>query len=115
MSSNADMNFNLPDGLTDYLGRLDAFIEAEIRPLEQVDDNIRFFDHRREWARTDFDRGGLPRPEWEALLQRAKDLADKAGHYRYAFAEEIWRRRRFGFVDGSHSRAFRGQRYWLAQ
>ncbi len=25
------------------------------------DDNIRFFDHRREWARTDFDNGGVPR------------------------------------------------------
>jgi acyl-CoA dehydrogenase len=96
MSSNTDMNFNLPDGLTDYLGRLDAFIDAEIRPLERADDNIRFFDHRREWARTDFDRGGLPRPEWEALLQRAKDLADKAGHYRFALP------RKYGGADGSN-------------
>src|SRR5579863_2024763 len=96
MSSNADMNFNLPDGLTDYLARLDAFIEAEIRPLEQADDNARFFDHRREWARTDFDHGGLPQPEWEALLQLAKDLADKAGHYRFALS------RKYGGADGSN-------------
>ena len=95
MSSNADMNFNLPEELTDYLDRLDAFIEADIRPLERADDNIRFFDHRREWARTDFDRGGLPRPEWEALLAAREDLADKAGHYRFALP------RKYGGDDGS--------------
>ena len=49
---------------------LDAFIEREIRPLEREDDNIRFFDHRREHARTDLDNGGLPRHEWEELLGR---------------------------------------------
>ena len=95
MPSNADMNFDLPRGLTDYLGRLDAFIEAEIRPLEAADDNIRFFDHRREWARTDFEHGGLPRPEWEALLRQAKNLADKAGHYRFALPKK------YGGSDGS--------------
>ncbi len=95
MSSNMDMNFDLPSGLTAYLEQLDAFIEANIRPLERADDNIRFFDHRREWARTDFDRGGLPRPEWEALLQRAKRLADAAGHYRFALP------RKYGGSDGS--------------
>jgi len=89
------MNFNLPSGLTEYLNRLDAFIEAEIRPLENADDNIRFFDHRREWARTDFERGGLPRPDWEALLRRARDLADQAGHYRFALPKK------YGGRDGS--------------
>ena len=49
------MDFTLPAELTAYLAELDAFIEAEIRPLEQADDNIRFFDHRREHARTDWD------------------------------------------------------------
>jgi acyl-CoA dehydrogenase len=93
--SNADMNFDLPRGLTDYLGRLDAFIEAEIRPLEGADDNTRFFDHRRESARTDFEHGGLPRPEWEALLRRVKNLADKAGHYRFALPKK------YGGSDGS--------------
>ena len=66
------MDFNIPQDIADYLTVLDQFIEDEIRPLEQQDDNIRFFDHRREWARTDFDNGGLPRPEWEALLKEAK-------------------------------------------
>jgi acyl-CoA dehydrogenase len=95
LPSNADMNFDLPRALTDYLGRLDAFIDAEIRPLEAADDNIRFFDHRREWARTDFEHGGLPRPEWEALLRQAKNLADKAGHYRFALPKK------YGGSDGS--------------
>ena len=55
------MDFNLPPDLVAYLAELDAFIEAEIKPIEQRDDNIRFFDHRREHARTDWDRDGLPR------------------------------------------------------
>ena len=66
------MDFNLPADLTAYLDELDRFIASEIKPLEEADDNIRFFDHRREWARTDFDKGGLPRHEWEALLRKAK-------------------------------------------
>ena len=66
------MDFNLPQGLVDYLAELDRFIEAEIKPLEERDDNIRFFDHRREHARTDWDAGGLPRREWEELLREAR-------------------------------------------
>ncbi len=79
------MDFDIPADLVDYLAELDDFIETQIRPLERQDDNIRFFDHRREDARTDWDRGGLPNPQWEALLARARQLADAAGHYRYAF------------------------------
>ena len=54
------MDFELPADLEEYLVELDDFIEREIKPLEQENDNIRFFDHRREDARTDWDRGGLP-------------------------------------------------------
>ena len=115
MPSNADMNFDLPSGLLDYLAELDAFIDAEIRPLEQADDNIRFFDHRREWARTDFEHGGLPRREWEALLRRAKNLADKAGHYRFALPGKYGGQGRFGLVDGGDPRTFRQQRPRPAQ
>ena len=42
------MDFNIPQDIADYLTVLDQFIEDEIRPLEQQDDNIRFFDHLRE-------------------------------------------------------------------
>ncbi len=90
------MDFSLPTELTAYLDELDGFIEAEIKPLEQADDNIRFFDHRREWARTDFDNGGLPRQEWEELLRKAKDRADAAGHLRFAIPK------RYGGKDGSN-------------
>ena len=57
----------IPQSLQDYLDELDDFIEREIKPLEEQDDNIRFFDHRREWARTDWDNGGTPREEWEEI------------------------------------------------
>ena len=90
------MDFNIPQDLQDYLKELDAFIEAEIKPLEQQDDNIRFFDHRREWARTDFENGGLPRPEWEDLLRQAKRRADKAGHFRFGLPAE------YGGQNGSN-------------
>jgi len=83
------MNFDLPDGLPEYLAELDHFIDTVIKPLEQEGDNIRFFDHRREHARTDWDNQGLPRPEWEALLKRAQDLADAAGHFRFAWPESL--------------------------
>ena len=90
------MNFEIPVELSDYLAILDAFIEEEIKPLEQQDDNIRFFDHRREWARTDFENGGLPRPEWEDLMREAKQRADKAGHFRFGLPEE------YGGQNGSN-------------
>ena len=90
------MDFEIPSELQRYLIELDEFIEREIHPLEQQDDNIRFFDHRREDARTDWDRGGLPSEEWEALLFRARRLADEAGHYRYPFPKE------YGGRDGSN-------------
>jgi alkylation response protein AidB-like acyl-CoA dehydrogenase len=79
------MDFAIPQDIQDYLDELDAFIEAEIKPLEQQDDNVRFFDHRREHARTDWDNQGLPRKEWEELLAEARRRADAAGHLRYAW------------------------------
>lgn len=90
------MNFELPEDLAAYLDELDGFIEAEIRPLEEVDDNLRFFDHRREDSRTDWERGGLPNAQWEELLAEARRRADAAGHYRYPFPAE------FGGRDGSN-------------
>src|SRR5579872_5383747 len=83
------MDFSIPKEITELLGRIDDFIDREIKPLQAQDDNERFFDHRREWARTDFDKGGLPRPEWEALLEKAKALADKAGFFRFSLPTEF--------------------------
>ena len=83
------MDFALPQDLVDYLAELDTFIEEKIKPLEQADDNIRFFDHRREHARTDWDRNGLPRQEWEDLLAKARQIADEGGHLRFAWPTEM--------------------------
>lgn len=82
------MDFDIPQDLQDYLAELDEFIEKEIKPLEQQDDNIRFFDYRREDARTDWDRDGRPNEVWEALLHKARRIADAAGHYRYPLSSE---------------------------
>lgn len=90
------MNFDIDQELVDYLAELDRFIDEVILPLQMADDNNRFFDHRREDARTDWERGGLPNEEWEQLLHQAKRLADAAGHYRYAVPAE------YGGRDGSN-------------
>src|SRR5213076_2232699 len=44
----------------------------------------------------DWDRGGLPSREWEALLAESRRRADAAGHYRYAFPKE------YGGSDGTN-------------
>ena len=90
------MNFDIPKEISDYLIEVDKFIDEVIKPLENKDDNIRFFDHRREDARTDWERGGLPNEEWEALIEESKRLADEAGHYRYALPKE------YGGKDGTN-------------
>ena len=90
------MDFQLPADLTDFLQKIDDFIEREIKPLEQENDNIRFLDHRREDARTDWDRGGLPNAEWEELMREARRRSDKAGIYRYVFPK------RLGGMDGTN-------------
>ncbi|MEP0189684.1 MAG: acyl-CoA dehydrogenase family protein [Erythrobacter sp.] len=90
------MDFAIPADLQAYLNELDAFIADEIKPLEQADDNIRFFDHRREDARTDWEREGLPNEEWEALLGEAISRADAAGHWRYSSPKK------YGGKDGSN-------------
>ena len=90
------MNFDIPRDIAAYLLELDEFIEREIKPLENSNDNIRFFDHRREDARTDWERGGLPNEEWEQLLFKARTLADKAGHYRYPLPKQ------YGGKDGTN-------------
>ncbi len=90
------MNFDIPEDIQNTLSELDAFIEREIMPLQHQNDNDRFFDHRREDARTDWDRGGLPNEEWEELLFEARRRADAAGHFRYPLPKE------YGGQDGTN-------------
>jgi acyl-CoA dehydrogenase len=86
----------LPAQITDLLREIDDFIAREIRPLEEAGDNVRFFDHRREHARTDFESGGVPSAEWEALLEEMVERADRAGLWRFGLPREL------GGRDGSN-------------
>ncbi|KAK5131351.1 hypothetical protein LTR08_001017 [Meristemomyces frigidus] len=104
--ASSDMNFDIPPALVEHLARLDAFIAREITPLQNQDDNNRFFDHRREHARTDWDRGGLPREDWEELLGEAVRRADKAGFWRFSLPQQEY--------GGQNVESGRGSNLWMA-
>ena len=76
------------------LTQIDEFIERELVPLQ--DAHPQFFDYRREFARTDLERGGAPTREWEELLVEMMRRADTAGLYRFALPAEL------GGSDGSN-------------
>jgi acyl-CoA dehydrogenase len=78
------MDFEIPPQIQSTLDALDEFIEREIRPLEAENDNVRFFDHRREYSRTDFEADGIPRDDWEQLLAAMRP----AGRARRARCEQ---------------------------
>ena len=90
------MDFDIPTDIQATLDALDAFIEQEIAPLQAQDDNERFFDHRREWARTDFENDGVPRADWEELLGEMRRRSNAAGWLRLALPPE------FGGRDASN-------------
>ncbi|MGV0625583.1 acyl-CoA dehydrogenase family protein [Mycolicibacter minnesotensis] len=81
------MDFTLPDHLPGLLAEMDDFIEREIAPLQA--DHIQYFDHRREFARTDVEAGGIPRREWEDLLDEMRRRADAAGWLRYGLPSSL--------------------------
>jgi len=81
------MDFTIPADIQRKLDELDDFIEREIKPLER--EHMQFFDHRREYARTDWEHGGVPRREWELLLGEMRRRADAAGHLRYALPKSL--------------------------
>jgi acyl-CoA dehydrogenase len=84
----------LPDEITEFIARLDDFIEREIDPLER--EHPEYFDHRREWARTDWEHDGVHRREWLELLAEARRRADAAGVYRYSLPSSM------GGLDGTN-------------
>ena len=69
------MDFTLPEHLPALLAEMDAFIDAEIKPLER--ENMQYFDRRREFARTDLDKGGIPNRDWEDLLDEMRRRHDR--------------------------------------
>ena len=80
---------DIPGGIAATLAALDDFIAAQIRPLEEQGANARFFDHRREWARTDYERDGVPSREWEELVTEMRRRADAAGWLRWGLPERM--------------------------
>nr|WP_235948000.1 acyl-CoA dehydrogenase family protein [Candidatus Frankia alpina] len=75
------MDISLPEDVTAFIAELDRFIDAQIKPIEE--EHPEYFDHRREFTRTDLDRGGIPSARWREIMHEARVLADKAGFYRY--------------------------------
>jgi len=74
--------------LAGLIADIDDFIERELVPLEAEDDNARFFDHRREFERTDWSRDGQPSAAWEALLGEARRRSRQAGFLGLALPAE---------------------------
>ena len=83
------MDFTIPTDIQNKLIELDRFIETEILPLELADDNQRFFDHRREHSRTNWENDGQPREEWEELLSEMRRRSDSAGHLRFGLPKDM--------------------------
>jgi alkylation response protein AidB-like acyl-CoA dehydrogenase len=83
------LDFTIPTDIQNKLIELDQFIETEILPLELADDNQRFFDHRREHSRTNWDNDGQPREEWEELLSEMRRRSDAAGHLRFGLPKDM--------------------------
>ncbi|MEO6794154.1 MAG: acyl-CoA dehydrogenase family protein [Mycobacterium sp.] len=81
------MDFTLPEHIPGLLAEMDAFIEREIAPLQAV--HMQYFDHRREFARTDIEHDGIPRREWEDLLDEMRRRADAAGWLRYGLPASL--------------------------
>lgn len=81
------MDWSIPDDVTAFIAELDDFIDTQIKPIEEA--HPEYFDHRREFTRTDLERGGIPTREWRELMHQARVLADKAGFYRYPFPEAL--------------------------
>jgi alkylation response protein AidB-like acyl-CoA dehydrogenase len=88
------LDWSIPADVTELLGSIDDFIERELEPLQRAHPDL--FDHRREFARTDTARGGIPTERWRALLAQARQLAIDAGLYKYPFPSEL------GGSDGSN-------------
>lgn len=88
------MDLSLPDELVRLVEDLDAFIATEIRPLQQ--EHPQFFDHRREWSRTDWEHDGYAVPAFRELLDEMRRRSDAAGFYRYPLPAAL------GGRDGSN-------------
>src|SRR4051794_15219582 len=81
------MEWSIPAELRSLLADLDTFIEAEIKPLEA--EHPEFFDHRKEYFRTDWENDGIGSHAFNELLAEARRRADRAGFFRYPLPPEL--------------------------
>lgn len=81
------MDWSIPEDVTSFLADLDDFIDTKIKPIEEA--NPEHFDHRREFTRTDLERGGIPTRRWREIMLEARKLADEAGFYRYPLPKAL--------------------------
>jgi len=81
------LDFDIPQDLRNLLREIDLFVERELVPLEQA--HPQFFDHRREHARTDWEGGGIPTKEYEAVVREARNRCDKAGFLRLGLPKSV--------------------------
>jgi alkylation response protein AidB-like acyl-CoA dehydrogenase len=88
------VDWSIPADVIELLGSIDEFIERELEPLQRANPDL--FDHRREFTRTDTERGGIPTERWRELLAQARRLAIDAGLYKYPFPAGV------GGSDGSN-------------
>ena len=88
------MDLSIPADVTELLASIDAFIDRELVPIQDANPDL--FDHRREFTRTDVERGGIPTERWRDVLAQARRLAIDAGLYQYPFPVEL------GGSDGSN-------------
>jgi acyl-CoA dehydrogenase len=77
----------IPEDVQHLLVDIDEFIEREIKPLEAA--NPELFDHRREFTRTDVERGGIPTERWREMLAEARRRSIAAGFYKLPFPSAI--------------------------
>jgi acyl-CoA dehydrogenase len=81
------LDFDIPQDIQRTLREIDAFVERELVPLEQA--HPQFFDHRREFARTDWERDGIPSAEFEAVCREARNRCDRAGFLRMGLPKSV--------------------------
>jgi alkylation response protein AidB-like acyl-CoA dehydrogenase len=81
------MDWSIPEDVRQLLVDIDAFIECELIPLQKESPEL--FDHRREFSRTDIERGGAPTARWHEVLREARRRSIAAGFYKYPFPSEL--------------------------
>jgi acyl-CoA dehydrogenase len=81
------LDFDIPQDIQRTLREIDAFVERELVPLEQA--HPQFFDHRREFARTDWEHDGIPSAEYEAVCREARNRCDRAGFLRMGLPKSV--------------------------